>query len=177
MNPTETEENFNVSTGVSWELICNCILYFIPWLLYLNLYIVVHCMLYLSELKKVDYLVFWHMQGLAIQNGYLLLIIRLSTQAMVFCQKVLHLLKFVRMRVLHSLDLQHLLSGTWVIKGTDHFLSYFFSPFFLAHFYLLLFLNLFESIQPPFSILFLFLDWNYLIRSTLLCDNIFSSCP
>lgn len=136
-------------------------------LLYLNLYIVVHCMLYFSELKKVDYLVFWHMQGLAIQNGYLLLIIRLSTQAMVFCQKVLHLLKFVRMRVLHSLDLQHLLSGTWVIKGTDHFFSYFFSPFSLAHFYLLLFSNLFESIQPPFPISVFGLEPSYKIKTSV----------
>lgn len=34
-----------------------------------SLYIVVRCMLNFSELKMVDCLVFWHMQGLAIQNG------------------------------------------------------------------------------------------------------------
>lgn len=86
-----------------------------------------------SELKMLDCIVVCcHMQGLAIQNGYMLLIIRLSTQAMGFYQKVLHLLNSVRTRVLPSLDLQHLPSVTWVIKGTNHvpfvilFLSFFF---------------------------------------------------
>ena len=95
-------------------------------------------MLNFSELKMVDCLIFCHMQGLAIQNGYFLLIIRLSTQAMVFSQKVLHLPNFARMRLLYSLDLQHLLSVTWVIKGTNHL------P-------LVLFFLLFSCLVPIFS--------------------------
>lgn len=52
------------------------------------------------------------------QSGYLILIIRLSTLAMVSYRRVLILLKFVSIEVLNLSALQHLQSVTWVIKGT-----------------------------------------------------------
>lgn len=52
------------------------------------------------------------------QSGYLILIIRLSTLAMVSYRRVLILLKFVSIKVLNLSALQHLQSVTWAIKGT-----------------------------------------------------------
>lgn len=59
-----------------------------------------------------------------LSDGYLLLKIRLSTLVMVSCQRVLILLKFVKIKVLHLLGLQHRQSVTWAIKGTTHWLLF-----------------------------------------------------
>lgn len=53
-------------------------------------------------------------------DSFVFVFTRLSILAMAFCRKVLTLLNFVKIKVLHLLDLRHLPFATWVIKGMCH---------------------------------------------------------
>lgn len=53
-------------------------------------------------------------------DSFVFVFTRLSILAMAFCRKVLTLLNFVKIKILHLLGLRHLPFATWAIKGMCH---------------------------------------------------------